>query len=1504
MIPDEDIEIFQTAIDELRAQGLDEDMVIEQIVIALAVKYDESEDQLDLDPKFIDDALAQLGLSLGGSSDEDDDEDDEVEYDEELKKYPPNTYLLIDGASVLEELDDDTVKKAISEEGARGFEHFTSGLQQVIQITSQDPLEYRVVAQGPDYDEDVDVEQEEVQDDFNPPPAVDTAPVNTDDQTILSILGDKGLLDLIQGSDSPFGIELLDRIDAPGVTLLYDNQRASRIIRILQGVDNGVPIYGDALSDEANIIFPVPGSGSATISATIKRQIEPEMKDNARKSTVRNGLDKLSRVQDAITNLSDVFGFDDPAELEAFFAAWLMKNSTCRLSGIPGTGKTTVINSAAIIMANSYGFSEAARFYPRSVPGRRAPDMNRARYFFPNGMTYDVSYSARGLVETLAAWDNWRFSDWSPVEYDVNGNPRPGFSGAYTYDFEFLRPSAGRMVIHEISADGEETDLDSHTKTVDLSSDEFAKVLYLHIRPSNDVVKKLNETMSPSDVAEFVNRNVRTVDMSMVGGQVTIVHPAGEGEEYSVSGGDEMIKGLLAPIATDLQRFQDAIHRAGHQGTVFRTDLGANEGYYLRQALMRYTYDTRTKPTVTGDYDSNSMESLRSEMLREIGIAKIDNDKRADEILYGMEIQQVSETREGKEVNTFVFDPIPRPIVTQPIKFFNEANRSQAGVEDAVLGLIAEKEVEYRGKTFNSPSFVAWMDTNPHQKANDLAFTDRIDTELFFGTISLGQRNAQLQSRYAGASNAKPDIQLVTRIIESSIERPLRISHLGLGSDSIWRFVENIPFRPPDVTTGYDGLRDIATLSVLFTQRPQLRSTQNVNGPNGTISYEVGGTTFIASDNANPHASPLEDISRASVNDIIDNQEQEMLLYGEGGDDFQPQFPIKRVLGFRFTDSIVKMSRALAFLRGKEYVGRQEIVDALPFCLGHRLGRARGEGGSDSSGISDIQVPSEQEYVRQTLVYGYLLDRVDEGGANITGTFRIWDAFFSYCEQILASSVNYRQFENSILRQLRGQFLSGGQNLTPVHWHLATSVVEREREGITNMHPSHYSTVCSGDSEGDYNYPDVLAHYRKLISRPEKNGRGTAVAMGYNFSAADYYKVRGQIASDPYLFSDDKAHLLGLIESRIEQLCGSDSELGGISNIMAVDDQQEYADDEIIYGTNPQSFPWRTYGDSGGAWGSVLGVAEANSNLLGTGADIPYGWSPAGGGTSAGTLAAMSDQAHRIIFRCAPQVNNRDNDDDRKKRSEQELRLRNHQIPSLRRLLAPLTGSGVLFTISGGLPHTPGTTAPSGVDAAIVNSTFPVEIAGILDDVKTGSPVRMDSFLSAIDELIKFRMSGAGTDKAAARNLLSQGGIMACFDLEHGRGVVSNASSPTEGYIASFLRDMGSDIASSLGRLRLWMRLHEIEGSEGNFVLTFGITSCPASNGEMTVTDDDGNESTVITTNYAGISEVTTYVQNAYTAPFGEDARIYFDSGNLTRDDLVFYDRLLSQAFNSRSGEE
>ena len=51
-----------------------------------------------------------------------------------------------------------------------------------------------------------------------------------------------------------------------------------------------------------------------------------------------NTLERLRIVRKHMRSLSKVFGFDDPAQLEAFFASWLMKDATTRLTGIPGNG--------------------------------------------------------------------------------------------------------------------------------------------------------------------------------------------------------------------------------------------------------------------------------------------------------------------------------------------------------------------------------------------------------------------------------------------------------------------------------------------------------------------------------------------------------------------------------------------------------------------------------------------------------------------------------------------------------------------------------------------------------------------------------------------------------------------------------------------------------------------------------------------------------------------------------------------------------------------------------------------------------------------------------------------------------------------------------------------------------------------------------------------------------------------------------------------------------------
>ena len=58
-------------------------------------------------------------------------------------------------------------------------------------------------------------------------------------------------------------------------------------------------------------------------------------------ATQRRGKlsDQLQHLRSLMLSLGNVFAFDDYRHLEAFMAAWMMKDSTCRLSGVPGTGK-------------------------------------------------------------------------------------------------------------------------------------------------------------------------------------------------------------------------------------------------------------------------------------------------------------------------------------------------------------------------------------------------------------------------------------------------------------------------------------------------------------------------------------------------------------------------------------------------------------------------------------------------------------------------------------------------------------------------------------------------------------------------------------------------------------------------------------------------------------------------------------------------------------------------------------------------------------------------------------------------------------------------------------------------------------------------------------------------------------------------------------------------------------------------------------------------------------
>ena len=932
---------------------------------------------------------------------------------------------------------------------------------------------------------------------------------------------------------------------------------------------------------------------SAEIGESLSEVFKSKLSLGNIESTQREHEMKLRQIQDSMTILGDVFGFDSQQHLEIFMAAWLMKDSTCRLSGIPGTGKTTVIEAAAVLLCNSYGFNRNERFVnPLNRRYNMEQLFGKNRGYEPDvyeqGQEYHLSYSNSAYESVAEGWDKWRFTSWRPP----GGGTR---SGAYLYDFSFL---------HETLKDSQG---ESVTKR-QMTSNDFSKLLtncwvatvpkegFRH--PGN--VDADGKLVTGKDLMKLLPDE----QVTQVVAPIQLLKADGtKGEDfenplrYSVACGNEVDRDgdpqrftfemmlrypecrwgaktqeidyewILDPPhgdATDyMQKDTD-----GRTPLGLFTDAGRSEGYGLRQFLQTHYYDARL--TADKATRGKGLKDILEEMLRENGVAKIDYEKRADEVLYGIEIQQSTKDDpiRDKTISTYEFEPVPRPIVTQPVKFFNEANRSQAGVEDAVLGLIAERKVEYRGKTFNSPHFVAWMDTNPHQKGNDLAFIDRIDMELLFKSISLGARYTQLSGRYAGKGGLSPQLQVVDKLATSFMSA-MRFHDL----DSVWSFIgdnKKIGYAPPGQSPGsstYDALREISYISVLFTQK---WAGKNYN-LKAQQEFEISDIQSLN--------SPLLDFSTTTNTKPDGGSEVALVDYYDG----QPPAQIDRVLGFRFTNSLVKLSSALAFLRGRSYVTRSEILDGLPYVTAHRLGRAKTAAGESRGLNKDLKYENEQQWVREAIVKGYLLSANATRFGQSLPLMDIWDLYYRRCVDNLKSSPALFWYESQVIHPLRESLKNENTatQMTPVHWHIATMVMENERTATDDSATPPYRNYKHGDDYmSNYNY------YRNRIFGKPNPDKATV-------NLYDYFKLRGEIAQEPNLFSDDRETLLSYLESRMATIAGGDSEKGKISNPAAVTTKSSQALADTMRSNlgltiNPTQFPWRTYQDSIGAWGRIL----------------------------------------------------------------------------------------------------------------------------------------------------------------------------------------------------------------------------------------------------------------------------------------------------------------------------
>ncbi len=975
--------------------------------------------------------------------------------------------------------------------------------------------------------------------------------------------------------------------------------------------------------------------------------------------------DQLKQLRSLMLSLNDVFAFDDYRHLEAFMAAWMMKDSTCRLSGVPGTGKTTVIECAATLLANSYGYNTGTRLCaPRTyelAEGEQNKIFNsnssRENIYtptvLPNGQQYNISYGNISKPEIKELWETWRFNKWQEPK-SIGGNylyagkdaSMRSFvlpSGSYLYNYEYLKPLT-----------------DSGREKVALPPEAFRNLLLQHYYADVPYNFDINDSSTWPNVVNGVIQIPEGAAKKRIAKPVKIMSAAGvldfsstitinDGTEGGKSfpmqlATPEMDKNrvgdLLNTITTVTNRdatafIQDYLNKSGLDALY--TDAGRNEGYWLREFLLETCYDARANPDKS--VGGQNYASISQEMIAEIGIAKVDYEKRADEVLYGMEIRETSsfDPSKGAQVSTFDFEPTPRPIVTQPVKFFNEANRSKAGMEDAILGLIAEKKVEYRGREFQSPNFVAWMDTNPHQKGNDLAFTDRIDMELLFKSVSMGGRYNIMSGKGGGV----PVLELVKKMTQTNAVSPLRFTDLRAMWDYIGDNKSGIQMVQPG--EAYDGYRDVAAISVLFSQTYRVRDSSIPIG-----DAPMGWTQ-------SPHESPLVDFSTTTnttsvkggggtQSPVLDKgieafarSSKQAGPWNDPAHGMQLPAVFTRVLGFRFTNSLVKLARAFAFLRGKSYVSREDIVDAVPYVCAHRIGRSR-EGLTDTEGntkgipegiSTGFAYNNEQEFLRELLVNGYLMRNVNVGQGTGASLLEMLDSFYERCNNILQSSLYAYNYEDQVLSALQGVFSSTfgsadsnlSQNLTPVHWHIATMVSESERKGNTQLRKY---AVPDGNKGG---YPEMYSYYLQKITSPISNP-----ALKGDSCLYDVMKTRVEILNNPNLFSDDKARLITLCDAEISIMASTPTESSAKANAIEPVNNRAYSSATLNgMGTNP-ILPMLSYGDTLGAWATVTNTKPAQEQVRNVQSGLAMTASMFTGAGN-GAHAALSGQQLKLIGR-------------------------------------------------------------------------------------------------------------------------------------------------------------------------------------------------------------------------------------------------------------------------------
>jgi len=278
------------------------------------------------------------------------------------------------------------------------------------------------------------------------------------------------------------------------------------------------------------------------------------------------------------------------------------------------------------------------------------------------------------------------------------------YSGVYRYrksDYASFKAKGGKPILPELDNFKVKSGTDAYGSI--LSKD----TANLHLAGKTRTVKEIM-TKTAGMFAVLYNKFYK-----VEAGKISKIHRMATLPRQMWGGSDGYWKGKNEASEKELENIRSGYVKLFRylENLVYRSDVGEN-GCEHRHRV----------------FNARHLDNIVHEMRSETGTIKGSKKKTAEETLYTTEISMVQDVdATGKPLTQYVFQPVPRPIVTQPFKFINEANRLSEDTEDALLGLVAERQVEYRGEIFDSPHYVIFADLNPHkcQAANSMVMIRR-----------------------------------------------------------------------------------------------------------------------------------------------------------------------------------------------------------------------------------------------------------------------------------------------------------------------------------------------------------------------------------------------------------------------------------------------------------------------------------------------------------------------------------------------------------------------------------------------------------------------------------------------------------------------------------------------------------------------------------------------------------------------------------------------------------